>query len=200
MTWRAIASPRRLVSLTWLSVAVVGATPFVLAGNGTFAAPVNALFESMSGITTTGATVVVVDFGAHSRAVFLWRAVLQWLGGLGILVLATAVLSQLSVGGPHLMETASQTTDVNKLTPRIAETAGLLGRIYLGLTGLRISVLSGLHLAGLAPEMTLYDAVAHAFTTVSTSGFSPRAESVSTAVPTAWRRSPATRCSRSSPS
>ena len=166
-----------MVSLTWLSVAIAGAVPFVLAGEGVLARPVDALFESMSGITTTGATVVV-DFGVHSRAVLMWRAMIQWLGGLGILVLATAVLSQLSVGGAHLMETETQTQDINKLTPRISETARLLGKIYLGLTGLQITVLYGLRLAGLAPEMTLYDAVAHAFTTVSTSGFSPRAESI----------------------
>ncbi|WP_380678245.1 TrkH family potassium uptake protein [Salinigranum sp. GCM10025319] len=166
-----------MVSLTWLSVAIAGAVPFVLAGEGVLARPVDALFESMSGITTTGATVIV-DFGVHSRAVLMWRAMIQWLGGLGILVLATAVLSQLSVGGAHLMETETQTKDLNKLTPRISETARLLGKIYLGLTGLQIAVLYGLRLLGFAPEMTLYDAVAHAFTTISTSGFSPRAESI----------------------
>ena len=78
--------------------------PFILANEGTIALPVNALFESMSGITTTGATVIV-NFERHSRAILMWRAVLQWLGGLGIIVLATAVLSQLSVGGAQLMET-----------------------------------------------------------------------------------------------
>ena len=166
-----------MVSLTWLSIALVGAAPFVLAGNGALASPVNALFESMSGFTTTGATVIV-DFERHSRAIHMWRSVIQWLGGLGILVLATAVLSQLSVGGAQLMETETQTRDVNRLTPRISQTAALLWKIYIGLTGLQIAVLYGLHLAGLAPEMTLYDAVAHAFTTVSTSGFSPRPESI----------------------
>jgi trk system potassium uptake protein TrkH len=171
-----------MVALTWLSVAAVGAVPFVLAGNGTLADPVNALFESMSGITTTGATVVV-DFGVHSRAVMLWRATLQWLGGLGILVLATAVLSQLSVGGAQLMETESQTRDVNKLTPRISETATILWKLYIGLTALQVAVLYGLRLVGLAPEMTLYDAVAHAFTTISTAGFSPRGDSIATFSP-----------------
>jgi trk system potassium uptake protein TrkH len=166
-----------MVSLSWLSIALVGAVPFVLADSGVIAAPVDALFESMSGITTTGATVIV-DFDRHTRAILLWRAVLQWIGGLGILVLATAVLSQLSVGGAQLMETETQTQDVNKLTPRISETATLLWKIYLGLTGLQIAVLYGLHLLGHAPNMTLYDAVAHAFTTISTSGFSPRGESI----------------------
>ncbi|WP_338729410.1 TrkH family potassium uptake protein [Haladaptatus sp. DJG-WS-42] len=166
-----------MVSLTWLSMAVVGAVPFVLASEGALAAPVNALFEAMSGITTTGATVIL-DFEIHSRAVLMWRAVLQWLGGLGILVLATAVLSQLAVGGAQLMETETQTRDINKLTPRISETAGLLWQLYIGLTGLNIATLYGLHVVGLASEMTFYDAVAHAFTTISTSGFSPRAESL----------------------
>jgi trk system potassium uptake protein TrkH len=166
-----------MVSLSWLSVALVGSVPFVLAGEGVLAVPVNALFESMSGITTTGATVIL-DFDRHSRAILLWRATLQWLGGIGILVVATAVLSQLSVGGSQLMETETQTQDVNKLTPRISETAGLLWKLYLGLTAAQIALLYGLHLVGLAPEMTLYDAVAHTFTTISTSGFSPRAESL----------------------
>ncbi|MBV0925170.1 TrkH family potassium uptake protein [Halomicroarcula limicola] len=166
-----------MVALSWLSIALVGATPFVLAGEGVLGEPVNALFESMSGVTTTGATIIV-DFERHSRAVLMWRAVLQWMGGLGILVLATAILSQLSVGGAQLMETETQTQDVNKLTPRISETAALLWKLYIGLTGLQVAVLYGLHLLGLAPEMTLYDAVAHAFTTISTAGFSPRGESI----------------------
>jgi trk system potassium uptake protein len=166
-----------MVSLTWLSIALIGAVPFVLAREGTLALPANALFESMSGITTTGATIIV-NFERHSRAILMWRAILQWLGGLGILVLATAVLSQLSVGGAQLMETETQTRDVTKLTPRISETAGLLWKIYIGLTALQVVVLYGLRIVGLAPEMTLYDAVAHAFTTISTSGFSPRAESI----------------------
>lgn len=166
-----------MVSLTWLSIALVGAIPFLLAGEGALAEPVNALFESMSGITTTGATVIV-NFELHSRAILMWRAVIQWLGGLGILVLATAVLSQLSVGGAQLMETETQTQDINKLTPRISETAALLWKLYIGLTGAQVAVLYGLHLLGYAPEMTLYDAVAHAFTTVATSGFSPRGDSI----------------------
>ncbi|WP_129115258.1 TrkH family potassium uptake protein [Halegenticoccus tardaugens] len=166
-----------MVSLTWLSLALVGAIPFVLAGNGTLANPVNALFESMSGVTTTGATVVL-DFDAHSRAAMLWRSQLQWLGGLSILVLAVAVLSTLSYGGAQLMETETQTKDLHKLTPRIAETARLLGKLYLGLTLAAIAFLYGLRVVGLAPEMTLFDAVAHAFTSVSTSGYSPRADSI----------------------
>jgi len=166
-----------IVALVWLAIAVVGAVPFVLAGNGTLASPVNALFESTSGVTTTGATVVE-NFDAHGRAVHLWRAILQWMGGLGILVIAVAVLSQLSVGGAQLMETESQTQDVNKLTPSIEQTARLLGGIYAGLTGLMVLSWLALGALGLGSEVTLFDAVAHAFTAVSTAGFSPRAGSL----------------------
>ena len=171
-----------MVALTWLAVAVVAAIPFVVAASGVFTSPVNAVFESMSGITTTGATVVV-DFGAHSRALMLWRQLIQWLGGLGILVLATAVLSELSVGGAQLMETESQLESVTKLTPKISDTAQLLWTLYIGITAVAIGVLYALGLAGLAPEMTLFDAIAHALTSVSTSGFSPRADSIGAFAP-----------------
>ncbi|WP_135363677.1 TrkH family potassium uptake protein [Halosimplex halophilum] len=166
-----------MVALTWLAIAVVGAVPFLIAGEGNLASPVNALFESTSGVTTTGATVVA-DFDTHSRAIHLWRALLQWMGGLGILVIAVAVLSQLSIGGAQLMETESQTRDVNKLTPSIEETARLLGWLYAGLTGLMVATWLAIGAVGLGPEVTLYDAVAHAFTAVSTAGFSPRAGSL----------------------
>jgi len=166
-----------MVALTWFVIALVGALPFLVAGEGTLATPVNALFESTSGVTTTGATVVG-DFSVHGRSIHLWRALLQWIGGLGILLIAVAVLSQLSVGGAQLMETESQTQDVNKLTPRIEETARLLGWVYVGLTLLMVAVWMALRSVGLAPAVTLYDAVAHAFTAVSTAGFSPRADSM----------------------
>lgn len=177
---RSTPGPREaflLVALAWLAVALIGTIPFVLAGAGTLAHPVNALFEAMSGITTTGATVIG-DFSVHSRSILLWRSVLQWLGGLGVLVLAVGLLSELSVSGAQLMETETQTTDVTKLAPKITKTARLLGGIYAGLTGLMVVVLFALHLFGVAPAMTLYDAVAHALTAVSTAGFSPKAASI----------------------
>jgi len=166
-----------MVALSWFGVGLVGAIPFVVAGDGVIASPLNALFESTSGITTTGATVIQ-DFGAHSRSVLMWRQLIQWLGGLGILVVATAVLSELSVGGAQLMETESQTQTVHKLTPRIEETARLIVRLYVALTVAQTTLLYTLHVVGLAPRMTLYNAVAHAFTSISTSGFSPEARSI----------------------
>jgi trk system potassium uptake protein TrkH len=166
-----------VVAGTWLVVGVVGAIPFLLAGGGVLTTPVNALFESMSGITTTGATVIV-DFDAHSRSIMLWRGVLQWMGGLGILVLAVALLSELSVAGAQLMERESQTSDVTRLTPKLRRTVGLLGGLYVALTALQVLALLGLQAVGLASEMTLYNAVTHALTTVSTAGFSPEPASL----------------------
>ncbi|MFC7006872.1 TrkH family potassium uptake protein [Halalkalicoccus salilacus] len=172
-----------MVAVTWFVVPLVGAMPFVLAGTGSVAHPVNALFESMSGVTTTGATVLL-EFEIHDRSIMMWRQVSQWLGGLGILVLATAILSQLGVGGAQLMESETQIKGVNKLTPRISQTARLLGELYIGLTFLLIGILYGLHLVGIAPNMGLYNAIAHPLTAVSTAGFSPEPESIAAFSPT----------------
>ncbi len=166
-----------MVALTWMGVALISAIPFIVAGEGTIAHPINALFESMSGVTTTGSTVMS-DFDLHSRSILIWRQLIQWLGGLGILVLATAVLSQLGVAGAQLMETESQTKSVNKLTPDIEETAKLMLKLYTGLTIAVIALLYGIHLAGMAPKMDLYNAIAHSFTSISTSGFSTQSRSI----------------------
>jgi len=173
-----------MVSLSWLCVGLLGALPFVLAGDGVLATPINAVFESISGITTTGATVIN-DFAAHSRSILLWRQTIQWLGGLGILVLAISVLSQLSVGGAQLMETESQTQDVHKLTPRISETARLIWWLYAGITLLAAGGLFALGLAGIAPNMDAYNAISHAMTAVATAGFSPQPDSVGAFTPAA---------------
>jgi trk system potassium uptake protein TrkH len=170
------------VASIWLLVAVVGSIPFAVAATGTLAHPINAVFESMSGLTTTGATVLE-DFSVHGRSILMWRQLIQWLGGLGILVLATAILSELGVGGAQLMDTETQSKNVSKLTPRISETARLIWGLYLGLTALAAVVYYTLHLAGLAPQMDLYNAVAHAFTSVATAGFSPEPASVGAFAP-----------------
>ncbi|MCU4926985.1 TrkH family potassium uptake protein [Halobacteria archaeon AArc-dxtr1] len=170
------------VALTWLGVGVIGAIPFVVAGSGSIAGPVNALFESMSGITTTGATVID-DFGEHSRSILLWRQLIQWLGGLGILVVAIGLFSNLMVGGAQLMETESQTRNVRKLRPHIGETARLIWGLYVGLTVAAAVVFYGLHLLGVAPNMDLFNAVSHALTSVATAGFSPEAESAGAFAP-----------------
>ncbi|WP_323192028.1 TrkH family potassium uptake protein [Halostella sp. PRR32] len=168
-----------MVGLTWLTVAFVGAVPYLIAGNGTVAQPSYALFESMSGFTTTGATVMGdISFDTHSRALMLWRQQTQWLGGMGIVVLAVAILPELSVGGAQLMDAEAPGPGIEKLTPRIAETARVLWLVYLGFTVVEFLLLYGLHLAGHAPNMTLYNAVAHPLTTMPTGGFSPEARSI----------------------
>jgi len=170
------------VAMAWGAVAVVGAIPYVLAGYGTDSAlrlPVNALFESMSGFTTTGATVTAeISFDQHSHALLMWRQLTQWLGGMGIIVLMVAILPEAAVNGAQLIESEAPGPELQKLTPKIAETARLLWLFYLGFTALYVCILVALHYAGMAPNMDVYNAVAHGFTTLPTGGFSPQADSV----------------------
>ncbi|GAA5474985.1 TrkH family potassium uptake protein [Haloarcula hispanica] len=170
------------VGLSWGAVAVIGAIPYIIAGYGTESAlrqPVNALFESMSGFTTTGATVTnEISFARHSHALLMWRQLTQWLGGMGIIVLMVAILPEAAVNGAQLIESEAPGPELQKLTPKIAETARLLWLFYLGFTVLYILILLGLHYTGYAPNMDAYNAVAHGFTTLPTGGFSPQAESI----------------------
>ncbi|AAV45748.1 potassium uptake protein TrkH [Haloarcula marismortui ATCC 43049] len=170
------------VGLSWGAVAVIGAIPYVIAGYGTESAlgePVNALFESMSGFTTTGATATdEISFARHSHALLMWRQLTQWLGGMGIIVLMVAILPEAAVNGAQLIESEAPGPELQKLTPKIAETARLLWLFYLGFTVLYILILLGLHYTGYAPNMDAYNAVAHGFTTLPTGGFSPQAESI----------------------
>ncbi|MFC4540718.1 TrkH family potassium uptake protein [Halosolutus amylolyticus] len=182
-----------MVALTWFGVAAVGSIPFFVTGlaapsasafAGPIDGPVNAFFEGMSGITTTGATVMSGwDFENQSRAVLLWRQLLQWLGGLGILIVAIGLLSNLLVAGAQLMETESQTRNVRKLHPHLDETARLIWGLYVGLTALAAGTFYALHLLGLAPEMDLFNAVSHALTSVATAGFSPEPDSAGAFTP-----------------
>ncbi|MFD1585600.1 TrkH family potassium uptake protein [Halorientalis brevis] len=173
-----------MVALTWLLVPIIATLPYLLSGYlgedpSTLSYPVNALFETMSGFTTTGATVMGdISLERHSHALLLWRQLTQWLGGMGIVVLAVAILPELSVGGAQLMDAEAPGPGIEKLTPRIAETARALWLAYAGFTVLQFLLLYGLHLAGLAPNMGLYNAIAHPFTTMPTGGFSPEARSI----------------------
>ncbi|MDQ2051859.1 TrkH family potassium uptake protein [Natronolimnohabitans sp. A-GB9] len=177
-----------MVALTWLGVGVIGGIPFYIVGFGApaasaFSGPigglVNAQFESMSGLTTTGATVMSGwDFENQSRAILLWRQLIQWLGGLGILIVAIGLLSNLMVGGAQLMETESQSRNVRKLRPHIDETARLIWGLYVGVTVLAAVTFYALYLLGVAPNMDLFNAVSHALTSVATAGFSPEGESI----------------------
>jgi trk system potassium uptake protein TrkH len=164
--------PRRegvvIVGLGWIFSAVFGALPFVLCPPHLSWA--QAMFESASGFTTTGSTVIP-DLGAWPRGLLLWRAVSQWLGGIGILVLFVAVLSYLGVGSKSLFKNESSFQAGEASTARIRDTALTLLRLYL-----LISIVCFLGLRWLG--MSWYHAVSHALTTVSTGGFSPHNESI----------------------
>jgi trk system potassium uptake protein TrkH len=139
----------------------------------------------MSGFTTTGSTVLgEISFERHSHALLIWRQLSQWLGGMGIIVLMIAILPEIAVNGAQLIESETPGPELQKLTPRIVETARLLWLFYIAFTVLYVCLLYALSLAGplldvnLAPEMDLYNAVAHGFTTLPTGGFSPQADSI----------------------
>jgi len=150
----------------WLVVPLVGLLPYVMSAGMT---PLNALFEAMSGFTATGATAIA-DFEAVPNSLFLFRAFSQWVGGIGILVLFIAVFPQLAIAGRQLFHTEMPGPTEERLTPRLRHTAGIVLTVYLGLS-LVCGV--GYVLAG----MPVFDAVAHAFTTVAAAGFSPSARS-----------------------
>jgi trk system potassium uptake protein TrkH len=153
-----------VVALFWTVLALVGALPFMLAERPHLSFT-DAMFESMSGLTTTGATVIT-GIDQLPKSIQFYRQELQWLGGMGIIVLAVAVLPMLGIGGMQLYraETPGPMKD-NKLTPRITETAKALWYIYLGLT---VSCALAYWLVGMDP----FDAVAHSFSTVAIGGFS----------------------------
>ncbi|HSR54634.1 MAG TPA: TrkH family potassium uptake protein [Alphaproteobacteria bacterium] len=156
-----------LTTLSWLVIGIFGALPFAFADlNLSFT---DAVFESMSGITTTGATVLTNLDGAPP-GILLWRALLQWFGGIGIIVMAVAILPQLSVGGMQLFRTESSDQS-EKVLPRIAQVAAAIGILYVSLTAICASLY---WLAG----MSGFEAIAHSMTTIATGGFSTRDGSV----------------------
>ncbi len=172
-----------VVGLGWLSVAAVGGLPYVFEG-GDISSPMDAYFESMSGFTTTGSSVIA-DLSSHGHAILFWRSMTQWLGGMGIIVLALAVLPRLSGGGRALMERESPGPDFDKLVPRIRDTAARLWGLYVGMTAIGVAAfwLSGAF--GLEPRIGLYSAVCHAFAALATGGFSPEPRSFEAFGPTA---------------
>ena len=131
----------------------------------------------MSGFTTTGLTVVT-DFDDLNRSLAMWRQFTQWLGGMGIIVLAIAVLPRLRVGGRQMMESELPGPEIAQLSERIAHTARLLWTLYVGLTLAETLALASLGWLGIDDRMTEYEALAHAFTTMPTGGFSTQANSI----------------------
>lgn len=159
-----------IVSLTWVVAAALGALPYLLSGEPELNRPIDAYFEAMSGFTTTGATVLT-DIDSLSRSVLLWRQFTQWFGGIGIIVLALAVLPRLRVGGRQLLEHEMPGPEIESLSTRIADTARRVWILYISLTAALIVVLVGFAVSGVDERLTVYDAFAHALTTVPTGGF-----------------------------
>jgi len=166
-----------VISLTWLVAAAVGALPYLLSGEPQLDRPLDAYFESMSGFTTTGASVLT-NVEEISRSLVLWRQFTQWLGGIGIIVLALAVLPRLRVGGRQLLESEMPGPEIESLSTRIADTARRVWWLYLGLTAALAAILTGFGLTGIDDRMTLFQSVAHAFTTIPTGGFGTRLTSL----------------------
>jgi trk/ktr system potassium uptake protein len=157
-----------VVTFGWLAATVFGALPYMLAG--ACRNPIDAFFESMSGFTTTGATIFR-EIEVLPRSLLLWRSFTQWLGGMGIVVLSVAVLPMLGIGGMQLFRAEVPGPTKDRLAPRIRSTAGILWGVYVGMTVAEILLL-------LLGGMSLYDSVCHTFCTVSTGGFSTRTASV----------------------
>ena len=157
-----------IVALGWTVAGFFGALPFYFEGE--FPTFVDAVFESVSGFTTTGASVLT-DIEAVSKGLLLWRSLIQWLGGMGIIVLGIAILPFLGIGGMQLYKAEVPTPVPDKLQPRIRDTAMILWKVYALITVLQVAALW-------AGGMSFYDAVNHALTTLPTGGFSTKNASV----------------------
>ena len=157
-----------IVSLGWVSMVAFGSLPYLISG----AIPdlTDAVFETASGVTTTGASILT-DIEAQPHDILFWRSLTQWIGGLGIIVLTVAIFPLLGFGGIELFSAESPGPTSDKIHPRIQETAKRLWFIYLGLTLLLTGILW-------AMDMDFFNAICHALTTMSTGGFSPQNESI----------------------
>jgi trk system potassium uptake protein TrkH len=165
-----------VVSLVWLLVAVFGALPYLLA-EAQLARPVDALFESMSGFSTTGASALT-DVAGLSRSMAMWRQFTTWIGGVGIIVLFLAVLPRLRVGGRQALFKTEMPGPELPLATTIRETARRFLLLYVAITALELVVLATLGWTGVDRRMTLFNATAHSFATIATAGFSPEARSI----------------------
>ena len=156
-----------LTTLSWLSIAIFGCIPFLLSNLNL--SIVDAFFESMSGITTTGSTVIT-NLDNAPKGILIWRAILQWLGGIGVIVMAITVLPLLNVGGMQLFRMESSDT-TEKILPRTREETIIISAIYLTLT---FACGAAYWLVG----MNIFDSIAHSMTTIATGGFSTYSSSI----------------------
>jgi trk system potassium uptake protein TrkH len=156
------------VGLAWFAISAFGSLPYLL--TGAIPGAIDAFFETASGFTTTGASILAnpADLG---RGVLFWRSMTQWVGGMGIIVLSIAVLPLLGVGGVQLARAESPGPTPDRLTPRFQETAKRLWWVYVGFTVVEVLLLW-------AGDMDLFQAINHSFTTMSTGGFGTEATSI----------------------
>ena len=150
-----------IVSAAWLLIAWFGAIPYIWNGLGL----IDAMFESMSGLTTTGATVLR-DFSHYGQGLFFWRSLSQWIGGMGVIALFVAILPRLAIGGREIFFAEATGPADEKVAPQIRRTAALLWRLYAALTAAQVLAL---WLTG----MSLLDSIHHSFATLAAGGFSP---------------------------
>jgi len=157
-----------IVAVGWSAVGLFGALPFFL-GDGSFTF-VDAVFESVSGFTTTGASILT-NIEALSKGLLFWRSFIQWLGGMGIIVLSVAILPFLGVGGMQLYKAEVPSPVPDKLKPRIRDTASVLWKVYALISLVEVVLL-------MVGGMDLYTALCHTFTTMPTGGFSTKNASI----------------------
>lgn len=157
-----------IVALGWMTAGLLGTLPYLFSGS--IPGFTNACFESISGFTTTGASVIT-DVEGLPQSILLWRSLTQWLGGMGIIVLSIAILPYLGVGGMQLYRAEIPSPVVDKLKPRISETAKTLWKVYVLITFMEIILLY-------AGGMPFFDSVCHSFCTMPTGGFSTKNASI----------------------
>jgi trk system potassium uptake protein TrkH len=174
--WRLFDRPGELstregfaaVALAWIAIGVLGSLPYLFTGSITNVT--DAVFETVSGFTTTGSSVVP-DPAALPHGILFWRSFTQWIGGMGIIVLSIAILPLLGMGAVQLARAESPGPTPDRLTPRFKDTAKRLWIVYFALTGAQVLLLW-------LGDMNLFEAVNHAFTTLSTGGYSTNAGSL----------------------
>jgi len=157
-----------LTALSWLNIAIFGSLPFLLSELNL--TPVDAFFESMSGITTTGSTIIT-NLDDAPKGILIWRSILQWLGGIGVIVMAITILPLLNVGGMQLFKKDQASDATEKILPKTREVALIISIIYLTLT-------FACSFAYWFVGMNIFDSIAHSMTTIATGGFSTYSNSI----------------------
>ena len=157
-----------ITALTWVVYSIIGAAPFVI--SGAIPSPIDAFFETVSGFTTTGASILT-EVESLDKGILFWRSFTHWIGGMGILVLMMAILSDNTGRSIHIMRAEMPGPIVDKITPRIKNTAKTLYLIYFAITVIEVIFL-------LCGGMSLYDSLVHTFGTVGTGGFGVKNDSI----------------------